>query len=377
MTIRVLHIINSGEVGGGGTHLLHLIPGLARRGFNSEVAVGRGGSASDELRAAGTAVHVLGPMGITAPLRISALCRSVRPDLLHLHGSRAGFLGTLAARAVGAQPVVYTAHAFAFKRRLSRPLRWLAARADSVTCARADRVICLTAADMRAASAYGIAIGHATVIANGVDFNRYREGRNIRHALGFDPAAPVVGMVARLVPDKDPLTFVRAAAQIRAQIPEARFLLVGDGPLRKDIEDAARTLGLADCLTVTGFRHDVPDLLASMDVVVLTSRWEGMPVSALEAMAAGKPLVASALPGLEIVIEDGTTGFLVTPGMEAHFARKVIDLLRDAGRRAALGASARRKAAEEFGIEQMVSATADLYRTTLASSRLGAKVPTT
>jgi glycosyltransferase involved in cell wall biosynthesis len=377
MTIRVLHVINSGEVGGGGTHLLHLIPGLTRRGFSSEVAVGRAGFASDELHAAGTPIHVLGPMGITAPFPISALCRSVRPDLLHLHGSRAGFLGTLAVRLVGAQPVVYTAHAFAFKRRLSRPLRWLAARADGVTCARADRVICLTTADVRAAAAHGITVTHATVIANGIDLNRYREGRSIRHALGFDPAAPVVGMVARLVPDKDPLTFVRAAAQVWAEIPEARFLLVGDGPLRKDIEDGARALGVTDRLTVTGFRHDVPDLLASMDVVVLTSRWEGMPVSALEAMAAGKPLVASALPGLEAVIEDGTTGFLVPPGVEAHFARKVIDLLRHAGRRAALGARARRKAAEEFGFERMVSATADLYRSTLASRGLVAEVRTT
>jgi glycosyltransferase involved in cell wall biosynthesis len=377
MTIRVLHLINSGEVGGGGTHLLHLIPGLAQRGFSSEVGVGRAGFASDELRAAGTPVHVLGPMGITAPLRIAALCRSVRPDLLHLHGSRAGFLGTLAARAVGVRPVVYTAHAFAFKRHLSRPLRWLAARADGVTCASASRVICLTNADVCAAAAHAIAVTHATVIANGIDLNRYREGKNIRHALRFDPAAPVVGMVARLVPDKDPLTFVRAAAQVSAMIPGARFLLVGDGPLRKDIEDEARALGLTGRLTVTGFRHDVPDLLASMDVVVLTSRWEGMPVSVLEAMASGKPLVASALPGLDAVIEDGRTGFLVPQGAEVHFARKVIDLLRDSGRRAAMGARARRKAAEEFGVERMVSATADLYRSTLASSGLVTEVRTT
>lgn len=360
--MRVVHVINTAEVGGGAEHVLALSRGMAGHGYRSTVVVGRDGPVRARLRDAGVPVVVLGPMGIAAPVRLAGVLRSLRPEILHLHGSRAGVTGTVAAALAGIRPVVYTAHAFAFKRRLPAVLRWLAARADALTCVRADRVICLTRGDAEAARTRGVLRDGAAVIPNGIDPARFASAQDRRAELGFDRLAPVAGLIGRLVPDKHPVGFVRVARAVVDALPGARFLIVGDGPLRGEVEDAVKRAGLGAHVIMTGYRSDIPELLATMDVVVLTSRWEGMPMVVLEAMASARPVVAPALPGLDEVIEDGVTGTLTPPGNLAALAQAVIALLRDAPARRTLGARAQARAHDEFALDRMVSSTLEVYR---------------
>lgn len=365
---RVLHVINTAEVGGGGEHLLHLVQGLTPRGFASAVIMGRPGPTTARLQEVGIPVEIIGPMGAPALLRLARLFRAGRPDLVHLHGSRAGFLGSLAARMAGVRPVTYTAHALAFHRQASPLFQWAMARMEAATFRSVDRVICLTAADGKAAAARGMRTAHVVVIPNGIDVNRFDgiAGRRVELGVGD---APVAGMVARLVPQKNPLGFVRMARLVSEAVPDARFLLVGDGPLRPAVEHAIRELRLDGRVILTGFRPDIPEMMASMDVVVLPSLWEGLPIVALEAMAAGKPIVASDLPGLAEVVVDGETGVLVSPHDPARLANAVTVLLTDARQRLAMGQRARVRVAQAFSVERMVGATADLYRTMLASAQ--------
>ena len=359
---RVLHVINTTAIGGGGEHLVQLTRGLRAQGIESAVVTGITGPESARLEAQGVPVTALGVMRWRTEGKLVALLRQGRPDLLHLHGARAGIAGTRAARRLGIRPVIYTAHAFPFNRRLPEPLRWLAARIEAATCSGADRVICLTRGDRDEAARRGIATGNFVRVANGVDVARFSGVADRRAELGLAPDAPVVGMLARLVPQKDPVAFVRMARLVAERVPAARFLLVGDGPLRGEVEEAARAAGLGERLRLPGFRRDVPELLATLDVAVFPSRWEGLPITLLEAMAAGRAVVASELPGHAEVIEPGASGMLAPPGRPERFADEVVALLADPARRAALGRAARERVEQAYGVERMVRETVEVYR---------------
>lgn len=367
--MRVLHVINTVEVGGGGEHLRLLAHELTRAGFTSAVVSGKDGPASARLRLLGVPVSVVGALGPARLASLTRLFRSVRPDVLHLHGSRAGLFGAVAARRAGIRPTIYTAHAFSFHRVGPAATRWLFARMEMLTCAHVDQVICLTHADLTDAARRGIAVGHFTVVPNGVDIAPFDAARDCRAELGFSPTTPVVGMVARLVPQKDPLTFVRTAHLVAATIPNARFLIVGDGPLRQPVEDAVRRAGLAGRCVLTGFRHDVPSLLCSMDVVVVPSQWEGLPLIILEAMAASRPVVATRLPSIAEVVVDGETGVTAPAGDAEGLARAVLSLLTDHAAAASLGRRGRLRVERAFSLSRMGEGTAAVYRAALAARR--------
>jgi glycosyltransferase involved in cell wall biosynthesis len=369
--LRVTHVINTAEVGGGAEHLIQLTRALAPHGVDSAVIAGRDGPASARLREVGVPVEVLGSMRVGSPARLAERLRRASPDLLHLHGSRAALVGTLASGRSGSRPIVYTAHAFSFRRRMPAPLPWLAARVESWICRQVAAVVCLTRGDVEEAAARGVPTGRCVVIPNGIALDRFPAGGDRRRELGIGSATPVVGMLARLVPQKDPLTFVGAARRVAEAMPDARFVLAGDGPLRTEVERAARELIEAGRLTLTGFRSDVPELLATFDVVVMPSLWEGLPLALLESMAAGRAVVASRLPGHAEVIEEGVSGLLVPPGEPDPIASAILALLADPERRRALGRGARARVECDYSVERMAEATARLYRATVEAGAPG------
>ncbi len=365
MTTRVLHVINTAEVGGGSEHLVHLVGGLVPHGFSSAVVVGRDGPTVNRLRQAGAPVAVIGPLRGTAVLTLGARFRAAQPDLVHLHGSRSGLAGVIAARLSGIWPVIYTAHVFAFRRQLPRALHWAAARAEALTCRFADRVICLSQSDLVEAAACGIPTDRFTVVANGVAIALVVTPNDRRSEFGLDPGVPVVGMISRLVPQKDPITFLRMARLVTEMVPDVRFLLVGDGPLRRAVERAVQETGLSDRVIVTGFRSDVNELLQTMDVVVLTSLWEGLPLTLLEAMAAARPVVATLVAGSSDVVVNGETGFLVPPHDPVQIAAAVTQLIQNPALRQAMGQQGRTRVARDFSLSRMVQETVNVYRAVL------------
>jgi len=335
---------------------------MAARGTASTVVTGIDGPRSADLIRQGVPVIPIGPMRLAAPRRIAALLRRTRPDLLHLHGSRSGLAGTMAAGWTGVGPVVYTAHALSFKRRLPPPLPRLATVAEAFICARAAQVICLNAGDRDEAARRGIRTDHLVVIPNGIEMEPFDHGTDRRAELGLEPLTPVVGMVARLVEGKDPIGFVRMARLILDRMPNVRFLLVGDGPMRSVIEREVGALSLSKHLVLTGYRSDIPDILATIDVVVFPSLWEALPLGLLEAMAARKAVLASRLPGHAEVVEDGISGLLAPAGDAAAFAGRVVELCSDAEKRRRLGAAAREVVERRHGVERMVEDTLRVYR---------------
>ncbi len=195
------------------------------------------------------------------------------------------------------------------------------------------------------------------VIPNGVDTERfapYPDVLAVRRELGIGPADPVVGIVAALRPEKNHELFLEVARRVVDQLPAARFLVIGDGPCREAMERRAVELGVADHTLFLGSRSDVPRLLAAMDVFALTSHIEANPMSILEAMSVGRPVVATNVGSIHEAVEDGRTGFLVPPGDADQFAERVLQLLCNPLTRESMGNAARQAAISHWSLDTMV-----------------------
>jgi glycosyltransferase involved in cell wall biosynthesis len=194
-------------------------------------------------------------------------------------------------------------------------------------------------------------------IYNGVDCDRFapRDAAPIRADLAIPAEAPVVGILAALRPEKNHELFLAGAQKIRAALPQAQFLVIGDGPRRADLEALAATLGIAPAVRFLGSRPDVPELLAACDLVALTSHNEASPVSILEALSAGCPVVATNVGSVHETVVDGETGRLIPAGDLDAFAAASIELLSDAPSRRRMGAAGRERIRHRWSLDSMVA----------------------
>lgn len=304
-----------------------------------------------------TPLPMSGAWDLSAVLRLVALIRRERVDLVHTHSSVDAWLGGMAAR-LARVPVVRTRH-------VSIPIR---RRLNPVYTLLADRIVTSGEAIRRLVIAAGAHPDKVVAIPAGVDlaeFSPSDTGDRIRREFGL--GRPVIGSIAMFRGSKGHDLLIEAFGHLRMEFREARLLLVGEGIRRQWVESLARERGLNGWVTFTGFREDVPDLLSAMDCFVLAStRTEGVPQSLLQAMAARVPVVASAVGGIPEVIEDGATGLLVPPGDPKVLAAAVGTVLKDsesARRRAETG---RALVSARFSRDRVMERLVALYRELLA-----------
>ena len=309
----------------------------------------------------------IGPRDLAGLVELVRLLRRERPDILHASSSKAGVLGRVAGALAGVPIRIFTVHGWAFAAHTGaarRLYRW----ADRLVRPLTTVTICVSEREREAGLAAGTCDGDRTVvIPNAVD---------VAGARRFRPAGrerPLLIAVGRLKAPKDFLTLVRALGKLPPDAFDA--LIVGEGPDRSRLEEEIGSLGLLGRIRLTGERRDVPELLAGADVFVLQSASEGMPVSVLEAMAAGLPVVASRVGGVPEQVDDGGTGLLVEPGDPDALAAALGRLLEDGALRLRLGSAARARAEEAFDLEPFRRAHVELYSRELARRRLPAPMP--
>jgi len=286
--------------------------------------------------------------------------------VVHTHSSKAGLLGRLAARLAGVPVVVHTVHGWSFNPTQPAPLRWLYVQLERLAAKTTDVLVTVSRHDLESGMELGIGRPEQyELIRSGIDAEQFRapaiDRETTRRRLGYGPEHRVVGSLSCLKPQKAPLDFVRAAAEIHARDPRTRFFVAGDGELRSAVEDEVARLGLGGVVQLLGWRRDVADLLHAMDMFVLTSLYEGLPRAVLQAMAAGVPVVATEVDGTPEVIEDGRTGWLVPPGRPTAVARAVVSALQDASWRQRCAHEARRRLSREFDTREMVRRLDGLY----------------
>lgn len=310
-------------------------------------------------------VRELSPVrDLLALFRLWRRFRRECPDVVHTHSSKAGVVGRLAARLAGVPVVVHTVHGWSFHDHMSRRERAVYVRLERLAARWTDRLVLVTERDRAKGSSEGIGRpGQYVTIRSGVDLTPYGagDGSGLHAELGIPAGAPVVGTVARLSPQKDPIGFVEAGAEVLGKRPEAHLVFVGDGPMRGEVERRAAELGVADRLHLAGIRRDVPDVLRAFDVFVAGSLWEGLPRTVIQAMASGVPVVASAVDGIAEAVRDGESGLLVPPGDRRAMAGAVLRILDDEGLATRL-ADGGRDRAEEFAEGVMIERLEGLYR---------------
>ncbi|MBU6429747.1 MAG: glycosyltransferase family 4 protein [Cyanobacteria bacterium REEB65] len=374
--IRVLEVLASGALGGGATHVAALARGLDPDRYDVQVACSPDGPLLSDLADAGIVVHpvrLFGRFNLGGVLALWRLISSHRIQIVHYHGTRAGLPGCMAARLTAAAGV-YTVHGWACHPRRDPLSPGLARLVERTISHASDVVVCVSQGDL----ATGLKLGlvnpaRSRVIPNGVDpENCIVSGKSLeqRRELGLHPGQRAIGLVGRLTEQKGQHLLIAAAPKILARHPEAVVVLVGDGTQRTRLENDARQRGIRDRVVFAGPRRDIPALMAALDVFVLPSLWEGMPISLLEAMAAGKPVVASDVHGSAEVVTDGETGLLVRRGDVAALAEAVCRVLEDTMLAAKLGEAARRKVRDSYHVHSMIDGVGALYDALVASEQI-------
>jgi glycosyltransferase involved in cell wall biosynthesis len=353
--LRILHVIDTLEVGGAQRHLLSLTEALRSRGHHCRIAT----SGNARMASSGemdifslTRESISHRLPFRFTMRLLRLLAEQEVDIVHAHlhaSAVAAAVATIAHRI----PLVVTHHSDgAWQHPYHQILgHWASACAHtSITVA-------------RSLAAEGATSDPTSVlIPNGVplDARDPTDREHVREELGIPPHAFVVVFIGRFVADKDPLLFVEMAAHVAEADETARFLMVGDGPLRREIEERASHRGIAPRFSFTGLRRDTTRLYHAADVVVVPSRRDACPLVPLEAMAAGRPVVGTAVGDIPEQIVDGTTGYVVPPGDGASLAAAVLTLAAPSRRRQ-FGQAGREHVAERFSVDRMVDRTLAVY----------------
>ncbi|SOY88820.1 glycosyltransferase family 4 protein [Cupriavidus taiwanensis] len=368
---RIAYLITNAEIGGAQSHVADLLRSTAGKADTVLLAGGEGPLFEIAARTGAQTIRLtrldnaLSPWRAIHALRelVGAL-KQTAPDLIHAHSAKAGALGRIVGLLLGI-PVVYTVHGFAFKAEAPPRQRMAARVAEWLLAPLAARVICVAQAERHLARSLPLPAERISVIPNGIPDTPHRA----------DPQAPLrrIVMVARFAAPKRQDAAIRAFA--RAGLESCVLTLVGDGPQRHSMQQLAQQLAPGR-VEFPGNVTEVPALLASAQAFVLASDHEGFPLSVLEAMRAGLPVVASNLPGIREQFEDNRYGLLVDHDDEHAFASALRRLADDGALRAALGHGARQRWEQCYGLERMTDATWSVYRDALAQTPRAARVPT-
>jgi glycosyltransferase involved in cell wall biosynthesis len=347
-------------------HLLDLAEGVREKGHEVHVYAGGRGVLTDRAMQKNLSVHSLRFLvrqirpftDVCGLIELIKTIKRVKPDLVHLHSSKAGILGRLAC-SFCAVPAVFTAHGWAFTEGVSGFNRLIYQRIEQLMSRFAARVITVSNYDRSLAINRSIASAEKLVtIWNGMPQAECLQ--RVRR-----PNEPIrLIMVARFEAQKAQGVLLDALALLPKSGWSAEF--VGDGPLLADCVEKARSLNLTDNVVFSGARSDVPARLANSDIFVLLSDWEGLPLTVLEAMRAGLPVVASAVGGVPEAVDEGVTGYLVQNGSPAAISERIQYLIERPALIKTMGASGRRKFDAEFTFAQMCNATLDVYDGVLA-----------
>ncbi len=287
-------------------------------------------------------------------------------DLVHAHLPLAGVAARLAGRIAGT-PVIYTEH------NLQERYHPLTRRANLATWRLQKAAVAVSAEVAESIARHAPAGVPVRVVRNGIETGPPDEagGRAVRAALGVPPGVPLIGTVAVFRRQKRLDHWLEAARRIADRRPDARFAIVGDGPLRPEVEASAARLGLSGRLAFPGLQEDVRPWLAALDLYLMTSEFEGLPLALLEAMAAGRAVAVTGVGGVPEAVIDGESGVVRPFGDVAGLADAAQALLADPERRTRLGAAARRRVETSFGIRRMAAELESLYREVLSGRPIG------
>ncbi|KJK58648.1 glycosyltransferase [Saccharothrix sp. ST-888] len=370
--MTILHVSQPVD-GGVARVVVDLVRGQREAGFRVLVACPQGGRLAAEATAAGALVldwparRAPGPWTPAEAWRLRRIVLAAAPDVVHLHSAKAGLAGRLAVR--GAVPTVFQPHAWSFAA-VEGPLAAASLRWERYATRWARAVLCVSERERQDGEAAGL-VAPWRVVRNGVDVRHHTFAdsaarRAARMSLGLDLDAPLAVCVGRLCRQKGQDVLLAAWPKVAERLPEARLALVGGGPDATALADLVRALPEPSRVRLAGDVADLRPWLAAADLVVLPSRWEGMALAPLEAMATGRPVLLTDVPGARESLPPGrSAGGLVPPENPTELARRMAESLSDLIECERQGAVAREHVIGHHDVRSVVRRVTELYRTIL------------
>lgn len=370
--MRILHLISSGGMYGAEAVILNLSRTLNEQGHASLLGIFSNSSnpnlqLHDRALAEGIESHLIpcnGQLDRTVPASIRALASSTKADLIHAHGYKADVYAYLALRKTST-PFVSTCHTWYD----DNTLLWLYGALDRRVLRHYAAVVSVSDDVTQRLLASGVAPNRVHLVRNGIDLRPFTNATpSLRHLA--EPDGLLVGWIGRLTHDKGPDVFLRAIAQVRPHFPTARYLLVGEGPYRPEVERLLADLALGDVVHLLGQRQDMPNVYASCDLMVSSSRQEGLPMAILEGMASSRPWIATQVGAVPLAIHDGANGLLIPADDVQVLADNMTRLMKDSNERSVLGGAARTVTESEFSAERMATDYLRVYNSALTKDKV-------
>jgi glycosyltransferase involved in cell wall biosynthesis len=387
MLFRIIHIHTLPVISGSGLNTYLTMRGMDRTAYEVELACAPGGKLIDLIRGQGMKVRLF--KNLVQPLHplkdllglidLTRFLRRKRYHIVHTHNSKAGFIGRLAAKWAGVPIIVHTVHGFAFHDREPAWRQILFRNLERLASRWCDKMVFISQPLIDWALRDRITRREKILkIYSGIELDHFKpvpdeEKKALKEAWGIREEAPVVGMVSKLWEGKGHTTLIHAFEGLKQEIPEAVLVIVGEGHLRDKLADLVDRLGLEGSVLFTGFQMDVRRTIATFDVAVLPSFFEGMGRVLLEAMAMGKPVVASSVGGIPDLVHHGKNGLLVTPGSVSELKSGLLTLIRNKALAEEMGKEGRNRISEEFSAGRMAQSIEKLYRELLQNKGISAE----
>jgi len=366
--IRIAHVVFKLDVGGLERVVINLMKHMSRRDYDASLyCLKEGGNLANELVEDGYAVHHLfkkDRVEYSLFFKIARMFKRERVDIVHCHNIGALFYGSIGSKLAGTAGTLYTAHGVYSANRLGK-LRF--ARFMPI-----DRVVTVSDDAREAMLSSGrFDPDDVQTLPNGIDIDLFDvdvDKHELKDELGLPEGVPVFGIVARLSWEKEHKTLLDAMAMLNSEVASSILVVVGDGPIRGELEQHAADAGVADRVFFLGERRDVPRLLQVFDAFVLSSRLEGLSLTLLEAAAAGLPIVATNVGGNSEVVVDGQTGFIVEPGDPGALAGAMSKVGGDPELARSMGELGRKRVVEHYSLDAMVKRYDKIYHELLGTT---------
>lgn len=365
--VKIVQIVPALEIGGLERVVINLAEKINSKNYNVVICCleGKGDLRAEAERKGIRVISADKRPGkdFLLPLRLASILKNENARIVHTHNSGPLLYGTLAAKIAQIPVVINTKHGR--ERRVK----------NNLICRLNDRIVTISEdAKKELLKVVKLRIDKVEVIYNGIDERSYSKGKNtiseIKKGLKIAHSDLVVGTIGRLSPEKDHFTLLLAFSELSRASDNVKLIVVGDGLLRRDLEAKCSELGIKDKVKFLGFRDDIAEMLSIFDVFVLSSVTEGISLTLLEAMAAGKTVVATNVGGNPEVVEDGVTGFLVPPQNPEKLAETINNLLKNRGLSQKMGEAGRNHIKENFTLERMVKEYETLYERLLNEKNL-------
>ena len=380
--IKVLRIIARLNIGGPAIHVVLLTAGLNKERFDSSLVFGsvepgegdmsylatEGGMRTFSVPELGRSINPIADL--IAFAKVYSIIRREKPHIVHTHTAKAGTIGRIAAVLAGVPVKVHTFHGHVFYGYFNKPATAYFLWIERMLARFTDRIVAISPRQKDdLLNKYRIGTEEKYRVVNlGLDLERFkdieRKSGLFRSRLNFRKDDILVGMISRLVPIKDHRMFIRATKRLKKHLDsglfnKVKFVIVGDGPEKEALRAYAESCGVGTSVVFTGWVRDIDEIYADMDIVALTSRNEGTPVSLIEAFASGKPVVATDVGGVRDVV--GEIGIVVDKNEDVAFAQYLSELIKSPERRWAIGQNGRESVMERFSKDRLIVDTEKLY----------------